>query len=499
MTRLQLLRTLRHHISLSQKRSLAYEQNRASKIMMYVGSGFVILYLIFLAVMFAMIANDSESTTAYELMYSLAPFILAADFGFRFMAQQTPSQLVKPYILLPISKYTCVECFVVSSILSPNNLLWMAMLAPYAFMTILFSEGLLPMLGFLLGWWLLIVINSQWYMMARTLINDHMWWWILPVAVYAIIFSPWYLFKFNTFLDFYGQLGVGTTFFHPLTYLGLLALLVAMVLINRRMQFHYVYEELASAKTTKLHNVSQFNYLERFGEVGEYLKLEIKSILRNKNIRKGFISSVVIVTIFSLLLSFTDIYDDNFNSNFLAFYNFGIFGLMGLSRIMSSEGNYIDGLMVHKENIISLLKAKYYFYVVMLFLPFFLMIPTVVQGKCSLLMLISIFFFTAGIEFFLLMQTAIYNKQTMPLNTKFISKGSVETNYWQIIISIVVLFVPVVIIVALLALFERNTAYLIMMAIGIAFMLTNSLWIRNIYNRLMKRRYENMESFRATR
>jgi membrane protein YdbS with pleckstrin-like domain len=97
------------------------------------------------------------------------------------------------------------------------------------------------------------------------------------------------------------------------------------------------------------------------------------------------------------------------------------------------------------------------------------------------------------------MQTAIYNKQTMPLNTKFISKGSVETNYWQIIISIVVLFVPVVIIVALLALFERNTAYLIMMAIGIAFMLTNSLWIRNIYNRLMKRRYENMESFRATR
>jgi membrane protein YdbS with pleckstrin-like domain len=87
----------------------------------------------------------------------------------------------------------------------------------------------------------------------------------------------------------------------------------------------------------------------------------------------------------------------------------------------------------------------------------------------------------------------------MPLNTKFISKGSVETNYWQIIISIVVLFVPVVIIVALLALFERNTAYLIMMAIGIAFMLTNSLWIRNIYNRLMKRRYENMESFRATR
>jgi hypothetical protein len=69
---------------------------------------------------------------------------------------------------------------------------------------------------------------------------------------------------------------------------------------------------------------------------------------------------------------------------------------MGLSRVMCAEGNYIDGLMVHKENIISLLKAKYYFYVVMLVLPFLLMIPTIVQEKCTWLMLTSIFFFTAG-------------------------------------------------------------------------------------------------------
>ena len=499
MNRFQLLRTLRHHISLAEKRSVAYEQNKASKIMMYVGSGFVILYLIFLAVMFAMIANESESTTAYEFMYSMAPFILAADFGFRFMAQQTPAQLVKPYILLPIPKYTCMECFIASAVISPNNFIWMAMFVPYAFMTVLFSEGFLAMLGFLLGYWLLIVINSQWYMMARTLINDHMWWWILPVVVYAIIFSPWFIYNFSTFFDFYGQLGVGTTFFNPLTYLGLLALLTALILINRRMQFHYVYQELASVKQTKLHNVSQLAYLERFGEVGEYLKLEVKSIMRNKNMRKGFISAVAIVTAFSLLLSFTDMYDDNWNSNFLAFYNFGIFGLMGLSRVMCAEGNYIDGLMVHKENIISLLKAKYYFYVVMLLLPFILMIPTVIQGKCSMLMLISIFCFTAGIEFFILMQTAIYNKQTIPLNTKFISKGSMETNYWQIIIPLAVLFVPVIIITIMLVAFSRNVAYLMLMLIGIAFMATNSLWIRNIYNRLMKRRYTNMESFRATR
>ena len=499
MNRFQLLRMLRHHIRLSEKRSTTYNMNKTAKALMYVMSGFVIVYLMFLAVMFAMIANTSSSTTGYELMYSLAPFILVADFGFRFMAQQTPAQLVKPYILLPIPKHACVECFIFSAMVTPNNLLWLAMFVPYAIMAVVFSEGVMAMLGFLVGWILLIIINSQWYMMARTLINDHFWWWILPVAVYALMFAPWYLGSFNTFSNLYASLGEGATFWHPLTYLGLIALLVGFFFANRAMQFAHVYKELANVEQTKIRNVSQLTYLDRFGEVGEYIKLEVKSIMRNKNMRKGFITAVVIVTAFSLLLSFTDIYDDNFNSNFLAFYNFGIFGLMGLSKVMCSEGNYIDGLMIHKENIISLLKAKYYFYVVMLLLPLLLMIPTVVQGKCSVVMLLSIFIFTAGLEYFLILQSAVYNKQAIPLNTKFIAKGSVENNYFQLVISLVVLFVPVILIILMLALFSRTTAYLVLMAIGLVFIFTNGLWIRNIYNRLMRRRYENMESFRATR
>ena len=495
MNRLQILRTLRHHIKLSEKRSATYNQNKTAKAVMYVMSGFVIVYLIFLAIMFAMIANDSTTTTPYELMYSLAPFILVADFGFRFMAQQTPAQLMKPYILLPIPKHACVDCFVVSAMVTPNNLLWMAMFVPYAIMAVVFSEGIWAMLGFLAGWMLLIIINSQWYMTVRTLINDHIWWWILPICVYAAIFAPWYLGSFDKFSNLYGSIGEGCTFWNPLTYLCLLAILVAFFFINRAMQFSHVYKELANVEQTKLRNVSQLRYLDRYGEVGEYIKLEIKSIMRNKNMRKGFIMSVSIVIVFSLLLSFTNIYDDNWNSHFFAFYNFGIFGLMGLSKVMCAEGNYIDGLMVHKENIISLLKAKYYFYAIMLLL----MIPTVIQGKCSILMLLSICIFTAGIEYFMIFQTAVFNKQTIPLNTKFIAKGNIENNYWQVIIPLAVLFVPVILMMFFLSMFNRTTAYLLLMAIGFAFIFTNSLWIRNIYNRLMKRRYENMESFRATR
>ncbi len=90
---------------------------------------------------------------------------------------------------------------------------------------------------------------------------------------------------------------------------------------------------------------------------------------------------------------------------------------------MSYEGNFIECLMVRKENIRSLLEAKYYFYSVVLVLSLLLMLPTVFTGKYSLLMLVSLMIFTAGPLFCLLMQLAVTNKQTLPLNTKLTKKS----------------------------------------------------------------------------
>ena len=38
-----------------------------------------------------------------------------------------------------------------------------------------------------------------------------------------------------------------------------------------------------------------------------------------------------------------------------------------------------------------------------------------------------------------------------------------------------------------------------MIMTGIIFIFTNDLWIKNIYNRFNKRKYRNLEGFRATR
>lgn len=499
MKKLQLLRTLRHHIRLSEKRSPVYEQNKTAKFIIYLMTAFAFIYMVFISVMLALIANDSDTTTAYEFFFALLPFFLVVDFLFRFIGQQTPVQLIKPYTLLPIPKYTCVELFIFSSVITPNNLIWMAITVPYTVMTMLFSEGFFASLGLILSFQLIITINSQWYMLMRTLINRSIKWWVAPIILYGIIFSPFYFDKPEILFDTFSYTGTGFAFWNPLNYLCVIIILAAFIEINKRLQFHFTTIENSNAENAKMKKVYEFRMLNRYGEIGEYLKLEAKSMMRNKNVRKTLLFGTVFMTVLSLIISFTDIYQDNFSRVFWVVYTFVLYGAMMLIKIMSAEGNYIDGLMIHKENIMQLLKAKYYFYSALLILPFILMLPTVFTGKYSLLMLLSMMCFSAGPVYCLLMQMAVYNRQTIPLNTKFISKGNIETNYFQVVAELAAMFMPVVFISLLKCFFSENVTFAILLVIGIVFVILHGLWIKNIYRRFMNRRYKNMESFRATR
>ncbi len=497
--KLQLFRLLRQHVKLSEKRSAFHDQNKAAKVIIYIMAAFAFVYMMSISVMISLIANGSETAMPGEFFFGLMPFFAVFDFFFRFISQQTPVQRTKPYTLLPIPKHACIEMFIFSSILSSRNLIWLSITVPYAIMTMLFSEGIMASLALVLSFQIIIVINSQWYMAVRTLISQSMKWWIIPIAVYGLLFLPLFLGDFNLFFSVFEAIGGALTSWNPLGYLSLVLILWAFVELNKRMQFHFIYLENAGTEPGNIRKLSALKIFDRYGDTGEYIKLEVKSIIRNKNQRKAFLCGTVLVIVLSLVISFTDIYETDFFRSFWAVYTFILYGEMMLIKIMSAEGNYIDGLMIHKENIIRLLEAKYYFYSAMLILPVLLMLPTVFTGKYTLLMLMAMACFAAGPVYCLIMQMAVYNKQTVPLNTKFISKGSVETNYFQVVANLLSIFVPVAVISVLKASLSENTVYLIMLLIGLLFIATHKLWIRNIYKRFMAVRYDNMESFRSTR
>ena len=126
------------------------------------------------------------------------------------------------------------------------------------------------------------------------------------------------------------------------------------------------------------------------------------------------------------------------------------------------------------------------------------MLPAVFTGKYTILMLFAYMLLTAGFLHFIIFQLAVYNKQTLPLQLKVTAKGNFE-NGMQLVIELFALFGPVLITGLGYLLVGLTYTYIFMCIVGLAFIIAHPIWIRNIYTRMMKRRYENLEGFMNTR
>ena len=144
-------------------------------------------------------------------------------------------------------------------------------------------------------------------------------------------------------------------------------------------------------------------------------------------------------------------------------------------QVMSFEGNYLDGLMSRKESIYNLLRAKYYLNCIIVFIPFLIMMIPVAKGKIPFLMALSYMLFTAGFVFAMMLQLAVYNKKTLPLNANVMRSNRGSSLFQTIIISCA-FFLPLIINKALTAFFEQDTACIIMMIIGYQWIHSLSSW-----------------------
>ncbi len=496
MNFLQTYRLLRRHLQLSERRHPMFESNKAAHWLLLVSVVLMAVYLIGFAILLSMIANDTRRYTAMEFFIGCTPFIFTLDFYMRFLLQQTPTQLIKPYVLLPLPRYACIDTFVINSLLSSGNLVWMLLVVPFCLMSVVFSYGLMAALWLIVAVWLMALCSSQCYSICRTLIANHAAWLLLPLAVTGGMVVAYCVDGTHVF-RWVARLGDGMEHARLWLHLALTAALAVLVAVNRRLQYANVMNELMRVEDTRARMVLNLSFLERFNMIGAYLKLEVNMALRNKNPRKSYITAFCVTVILSLVITFTDVYDTNFMTNFWCIYCYVIFPQVVLTKVMCYEGNYIDFLMVHRENILTLLTAKYYFNCALLLLPFCLMLPMVFVGKWSLAMLLAYGLFTAGFQLAMLLQMAVYNNTTMPLNEKFMGKGGMENSYVQILLSFAVFIVPIALVQLLETAFPASVAWSVMGVIGLAGLATHRLWLRNIYRRMMARKYKNMEAFHA--
>ena len=495
---MNLYKIIKQNQKLAEKRNPAFETNRFAKFLMY----FMIIYwvalFLFFGVMLPFMFEDIvPNMEPYHIMNQGILYVMSADFLIRFMAQPSVSQEIKPYLLMPVKRKKLISILLLKSGLDKYNFFWFFVYVPFAFLTVIRFYGFGGMFLYLIGMWLIFVFNNYWYLLCKLLLGEKTIWLLLPICVFGALGASEFLIDGLPISRFTMDLGEGFIEGNPLSFLFIIACIGAMFFINMKLQLRMIYNEISKKEDTKIKRVSEYKFLDKYGEVGEYIRLEIKLITRNKTVKTQFRMGIIVMLAFSFLLAFTDVYDGSM-SRFICLYNYAVLPIMTLGQVMSFEGNYIDGLMSRKESIFNLLRAKYYLTNLIILVPFFIMMFPIAKGKITLLMAIAYLVFTMGFVFFILLQLAVYNTRTLPLNANLM-KGNKGGNWIQSVVMSLCFFIPLMFDSILLAIFSQEVANIIFIVIGGGFILTHNLWIKNIYKRFMKRRYKNMEEFRATR
>ena len=496
---MNLYKIIKQNQKLAEKRNPAFDTNRFAKFLMY----FMIVYwaaiFLFLGVslpfMFEGIVPNMEP---YHIMNQGILYVMAADFLMRFMYQPSVSQEIKPYLLMPVKRKKLISLLLLKSGLDGYNFIWFFVYVPFAFLTVIRFYGFGGMFLYLLGLWLIFVFNNYWYLLCKLLLGEKTVWLLLPLVAFGLLGAAEFLIDGLPISRFTMDLGEGFIEGNPLSFLFILACIGIMFFINMKLQLRMIYNEISKKEDTKIKRVSEYKFLDKYGEVGEYIRLEIKLITRNKTVKTQFRMGIIIMLAFSCLLAFTDIYDGSNMKSFICLYNYAVLPIMTLGQVMNFEGNYIDGLMSRKESIFNLLRAKYYLTSLIIVVPFIVMMIPIFEGKITLLAAIAYLIFVMGFVFFMLLQLAVYNTRTLPLNANLM-KSNKNNNWIQGLVTGFAFFLPFIIDTTLTALFSEEVGNIILIVIGIGFIATHNLWIKNIYKRFMKRRYKNMEEFRASR
>ena len=538
---------LRKHRKLAFRRHPMRERNRTARLLGWILEGLWALYLVFLGSTFAAEFTDMVPTWEPYLVMNayVLPCLLVLDFLLRFPLQKTPTQEVKPYLLLPVKKSRLIDSLLLQSACSSFNLCWLFLIVPFSYLTLLPSAGIGSCLTYFAGIWLLFLTNNYLHLLCRTLINERTRWVLLPLVLYGgmtcllflpsenPIFSPKSLVvssenpifsPSNPVICFFLHLGNGFIQGDFLTFIGTVLALMLLVGINRSVMSRAVYHELARTDSSSsfrslaafrsfavLRSGSVVRLFEHFGKTGKpfeeperffketnlYLQLELKMLLRCHSCRSALRSVVLLITLFSAALGFSGIYDTPFMTTFICVYNFSAFGLIFLPKVLSFEGNYIDGLWTHRASIQSLLKAKYYLYSLGELIPLTLMIPSLLTGKVSLLTVCTWFFYTTGVVYFQLFQLAVYNRQTLPLHEKLTSRQG--SSGMQILIKLAVFGLPLLLYTTLETLWGTTLTNLLFLTAGLAFTLASPWWLNQVCRRFLQRKYENFEGFRESR
>ncbi len=385
--------------------------------------GFFMLIMLLYVVLIGFFMNEivqavkPEANVVDVVNRSLLYYFLV-DLSLRFFMQELPVLGVQPYLHLPIGKGRLVHFVLWKSITSLFNFLPLLLFIPFAL-------RMLPEVYGTGGAWMWVA-----GMFLITLINNFLTLYFKRQLVEKPLVTVGFLLAVVGLatLDYLGYISVGTAsavFFralgnNPILVLVPLAALVAVYLLNYRFLMAHTYpEEMRVGKPAKVGDSTEIGLLQRFGEMGTLIGLEVKLILRHKRPKSTTTMSVFFLA-YGFLFYTNKVYTDGFAM--LIFPGIFMTGFMMMSYgqfVPGWQSAHFDALLTKRLSPYTFYMGKFWMFVVACTAAYLVtLLYGFMPGVGIKIMAINTacFLYNIGVNTFVILFMSTYNKKRIDLS-----------------------------------------------------------------------------------
>jgi len=273
-----------------------------------------------------------------------------------------------------------------------------------------------------------------------------------------------------------------------------LAALLAFFNHRRFLLANLYLEEIRKKKRARVG--SDYGWLDRFGEIGELIALDIKLIVRNKRPR-----SVTILSLILLFYGFIFYQNERYQNNQFGMLLLGAVFITGSfiinygNFLFAWQSSHFDGMMASPVNARQYVKSKFVLFSVTSTVA---LLITSLYGLMSyklLLIQIAAYFFNLGVITVLSVALATRNNKGLDLS-KSASFNYQGTGAVQWLYALVIILLPFLIYWPVSKLGGNWAGIAAVGIIGFVSLLAREWWINLLTKEFMKRKYSILEGFR---
>ncbi|MCC9166639.1 DUF5687 family protein [Pontibacter harenae] len=353
--------------------------------------------------------NPVDSFNSFLLFY----FLL--DLFVRFMLQDLPVLGIQPYLHLPIKKSKLIHYVLLKSVPSLFNIMILLILVPFMLTAITPAYGLGTGLSWIGSLLLLVLFNNFLliYFKRQLSTNPKLTLFFGLVIVSLMLLDYFEIFSLRSI----STVAFGYLLQQPLLIVVPAVLLALVYSINYIFLVAHTYpEEIAIKQDTNITG-NDISFLNRFGQTGKLIALELKLIWRHKR-SKSVIMMSTMGLFYGLIFYPQKIYMENYGflifvgifMTGMAIFNYGQF-------IPGWQSGHFDALLTKRISPYQFYKAKFWMFVPVTLLAFLLTLPyAFFFGYKIVLINLACLLFNMGINIFVIFYFSVLNKEKLDLS-----------------------------------------------------------------------------------